>query len=82
MIEELEPSRRGSYAGTVGYVGFSGNTDTCIGIRTIVVKGNSAYIQAGAGIVADSDPTREFEETCSKAKAMMAAIEMAEAGLE
>ncbi len=82
IIEELEPSRRGSYAGTVGYVGFSGNTDTCIGIRTIVVKGNSAYIQAGAGIVADSDPTREFEETCSKAKAMMAAIEMAEAGLE
>ena len=82
IIEELEPSRRGSYAGTVGYVGFSGNTDTCIGIRTIVVKGNRAYIQAGAGIVADSDPTREFEETCSKAKAMMAAIEMAESGLE
>ncbi|HIB55168.1 MAG TPA: anthranilate synthase component I [Nitrospirales bacterium] len=80
IIEELEPSRRGSYAGTVGYVGFSGNTDTCIGIRTIVVKGNRAYIQAGAGIVADSDPTREFEETCSKAKAMMAAIEMAEHG--
>ena len=82
IIEELEPSRRGSYAGSVGYVGFSGNTDTCIGIRTIVVKGNRAYIQAGAGIVADSDPTSEFEETCSKAKAMMAAIEMAECGLE
>ena len=82
IIEELEPCRRGSYAGTVGYVGFSGNTDTCIGIRTIVVKGNRAYIQAGAGIVADSDPTKEFEETCSKAKAMMAAIEMAECGLE
>ena len=82
IIEELEPTRRGSYAGTVGYVGFSGNTDTCIGIRTIVVKGNRAYIQAGAGIVADSDPTKEFEETCSKAKAMMAAIEMAECGLE
>tara|TARA_B100000315_G_scaffold249835_1_gene281674 strand:- start:3494 stop:5005 length:1512 start_codon:yes stop_codon:yes gene_type:complete len=82
IIDELEPVCRGSYAGTVGYVGFSGNTDTCIGIRTIVVKGNRAYIQAGAGIVADSDPTREFEETCSKAKAMMAAIEMAEYGLE
>ncbi|MBQ27420.1 MAG: anthranilate synthase component I [Nitrospiraceae bacterium] len=82
IIEELEPTCRGSYAGTVGYVGFSGNADTCIGIRTIVVKGNRAYIQAGAGIVADSDPTREFEETRSKAKAMMAAIEMAEYGLE
>ncbi len=82
IIEEMEPAHRGSYAGTVGYVGFSGNTDTCIGIRTIVVKGNRAYIQAGAGIVADSDPTREFEETCAKAKAMMAAIKMAESGLE
>ena len=82
IIEELEPTRRGTYAGTVGYIGFSGNADTCIGIRTIVVKGKHAYIQAGAGVVADSDPTKEFEETCSKAKAMMTAIEMAEHGFE
>ncbi len=82
IIEELEPTRRGPYAGAVGYVSFSGNLDTCINIRTIVIKGNRAYIQAGAGIVADSDPDREYEETCNKAKAMMKAIELAERGLE
>jgi len=82
IIEELEPSRRGPYAGAVGYFGFSGNMDTCINIRTIVIKGRQAYIQAGAGIVADSDPEAEYQETCNKAKAMMRAIEMAEAGLE
>ena len=82
IIEELEPSRRGPYAGAVGYFGFSGNMDTCINIRTVVVKGRQAFIQAGAGIVADSDPEAEYHETCNKAKAMMRAVEMAEGGLE
>lgn len=81
IIEELEPTRRGPYAGAVGYFSFSGNMDTCINIRTVVVQGQKAYIQAGAGIVADSDPTREYEETRTKAGAMMRAIEMAERGL-
>src|SRR5438094_3856333 len=81
IIEELEPSRRGPYAGAVGYLGFSGNLDTCINIRTVVIKGRQAYIQAGAGIVADSDPEAEYQETCNKAQAMRRAIEMAEAGL-
>ena len=82
IIEELEPSRRGPYAGAVGYFGFSGNMDTCINIRTVVIKGRQAFIQAGAGIVADSDPEAEYVETCNKAKAMMRAVEMAERGLE
>jgi anthranilate synthase component 1 len=82
IIEELEPTRRGPYAGAVGYFSFSGNMDTCINIRTIVIKGRQAYIQAGAGIVADSVPEREYEETCNKARAMMKAIELAEGGLE
>jgi len=82
IIEELEPTRRGPYAGAVGYFSFSGNMDTCINIRTIVIKGNKAYIQAGAGIVADSDPGREYEEVCHKAGAMMRGITMAEQGLE
>ena len=81
IIEELEPTRRGPYAGAVGYFSFSGNMDTAINIRTIVIKDRSAYIQAGAGIVADSDPTKEYEETCNKAGAMMRGIEMAEKGL-
>ncbi|MGH7254170.1 MAG: anthranilate synthase component I, partial [Nitrospirales bacterium] len=82
IIEELEPTKRGPYAGAVGYFSFSGNLDTCINIRTIVIKGRLAYIQAGAGIVADSDPGREYDETCNKARAMMRAIELAERGLE
>jgi anthranilate synthase component 1 len=82
IIEELEPTRRGPYAGAVGYFSFSGNMDTCINIRTIVVKGRRAYIQAGAGIVADSVPEQEYEETCNKARAMMNAIELAEQGLD
>jgi anthranilate synthase component 1 len=82
IIEELEPARRGPYAGAVGYFGFSGNMDLCINIRTIVIKGRQAYIQAGAGIVADSIPEHEYEETCNKAQAMMKAIELAEQGLE
>ncbi len=82
IIEELEPTRRGPYAGAVGYFSFSGNMDMCINIRTVVIKGRQAYIQAGAGIVADSIPEHEYEETCSKARAMMKAIELAEQGLE
>ncbi|MFQ5455503.1 MAG: anthranilate synthase component I [Nitrospirota bacterium] len=82
IIEELEPVRRGPYAGAVGYFSFSGNMDTCINIRTIITKGKEAFIQAGAGIVADSNPEREYDETVNKAKAMMAAIEMAENNLE
>jgi anthranilate synthase component 1 len=82
IIEELEPTRRGPYAGAVGYFGFSGNMDMCINIRTVVIKGRQAYIQAGAGIVADSVPEHEYEETCNKARAMMKAIELAEQGLE
>ncbi|HXY62025.1 MAG TPA: anthranilate synthase component I [Nitrospirota bacterium] len=82
IIEELEPTRRGPYAGAVGYFGFSGNMDTCITIRTLVIKGGIAYIQAGGGIVADSNPAAEYQETVNKAKAMMRAVEMAEKGLE
>jgi len=82
IIEELEPTRRGPYAGAVGYFSFSGNMDTCINIRTVIITRHDAFIQPGAGIVADSDPTREYEETCNKARAMMRSIEMAEQGLE
>lgn len=82
IIEELEPTKRGPYAGAVGYFSFSGNMDTCINIRTIIIKDRHAYIQAGAGIVADSDPHLEYQETVNKAKAMLAAIELAEKGLE
>jgi len=82
IIDELEPTRRGPYAGAVGYFSFSGNMDMCINIRTVVIKKHQAFIQAGAGIVADSNPEYEYEETCNKAKAMMHAIELAEQGLE
>jgi anthranilate synthase component 1 len=78
IIEELEPTKRGPYAGSVGYFDFSGNMDMCITIRTIVFKKGKAYIQAGAGIVADSDPRKEYKETVNKAKGMFKAIEMAE----
>ncbi len=81
IIEELEGVRRGPYAGAVGYFGFNGNMDTCITIRTILMLGNTAYLQAGAGIVADSDPTREWEETLHKARALGVAIERAEQGI-
>ena len=77
IIEELETSRRGPYAGCVGYLSFSKNLDTCITIRTIVIQGRKAYIQAGAGIVADSDPRKEYQETLNKAKAQIRAIELA-----
>jgi anthranilate synthase component 1 len=74
IIDELENVRRGPYAGCVGYFSFSHNLDSCITIRTILVKGNSAYIQAGAGIVADSVPEKEYSETVNKAKALIEAI--------
>ena len=80
IIDELEPHRRGPYAGAVGYVDFSGNMDTCIALRTIVVHGDTAYVQAGAGIVADSDPTAEWNETLNKARGLLKAIELAEEG--
>jgi anthranilate synthase component 1 len=78
IIEELEPERRGPYAGSVGYFGFSGNMDFCITIRTIIMLGEDLWIQAGAGIVADSDPYREFEETVNKSMGLRRAIELAE----
>jgi len=81
IIEELEPCRRGIYAGAVGYIDFSGGLDTCIALRTLVLKNGVAYIQAGAGIVADSVPEREWEETESKARALVRAVEFAHAGL-
>lgn len=77
IIDELEPTKRGIYAGAVGYFDFSGNMDTCIAIRTMVVTGNKVYIQAGAGIVADSDPDKEFEETQNKAGALVQALSVA-----
>ncbi|MEW6088607.1 MAG: anthranilate synthase component I [bacterium] len=80
IISELEREERGPYAGMVGYFSFSGNLDSCITIRTILIKGKSAYIQAGAGIVADSDPEKEYQESVNKAKGMIKAIEMAEGG--
>jgi anthranilate synthase component 1 len=81
IINDLEPTRRGLYAGAVGYLDFAGNLDFCIAIRTILLEGGKAYIQAGAGIVADSNPTAEYEETRDKARAMIRALELAQAGL-
>jgi anthranilate synthase component 1 len=82
IIEEIEPTKRGPYAGAVGYFSFSGNMDTCIALRTLTVKGDTAYWQAGGGVVADSVPTLEYEETLNKAQALMRAIELARAGLD
>jgi anthranilate synthase component 1 len=78
IISDLEPDARGVYAGAVGYFGFDGNMDTCLALRTMVARGNVFSVQAGAGIVADSNPTTEFQETVNKASAMLLAIEMAE----
>lgn len=78
IIDELEPHRRGPYAGAVGYIDFTGNMDTCIALRTIVMRGDTAYVQAGAGLVADSVPETEYEETLSKARGLLKAIEIAE----
>jgi anthranilate synthase component I len=77
IIEELEPVRRGIYGGSVLYADFAGNLDSCIGIRTMVMQGKHAYLQAGAGIVADSDPAREFDESMNKAQALLRAVQMA-----
>jgi anthranilate synthase component 1 len=79
IIDELEPTRRGPYAGAIGYMSYSGDLDSCIYIRTVLVRAGRAYVQAGAGIVADSDPEREFVETENKARAMFRAIELATA---
>ena len=81
IIEELEGTRRGTYGGAVGYIGYDGNSDTCITIRTITMKGNTCYLQAGGGIVADSDPMYEFNESMNKAKALSVAVQEAEKGL-
>jgi len=77
IIDELEPTRRGPYAGAIGYLSFTGDLDSCIYIRTVLVRDGRAYVQAGAGIVADSDPEREYTETVNKARAMFRAIELA-----
>ncbi|SVA95180.1 uncharacterized protein METZ01_LOCUS148034, partial [marine metagenome] len=76
IITGLEPCPRGIYAGAIGYVDFAGNLDCCITIRTIVIQDGIAHVQAGAGIVADSDPTAEFNETKAKAAALLRALEM------
>ena len=81
IIRDLEPSGRGLYAGAVGYLDFAGNLDFCIAIRSILMEDGKAYIQAGAGIVADSNPTAEYEETKDKARAMLRALELAQTGL-
>jgi anthranilate synthase component 1 len=78
IIDELEPTRRGSYAGSVMYFDYSGNLDSCIVLRTLYVKGQQAYVQAGGGIVADSVPESEFQETLNKSRALVRAIEIAE----
>jgi len=77
IIEELEPTRRGIYGGSVLYADFAGNLDSCIGIRTMLMQGKKAYLQAGAGIVADSNPASEFQECMNKAQAVLRAVEMA-----
>jgi anthranilate synthase component 1 len=77
IIEELEPTRRGIYGGSILYADFSGNLDSCIAIRTLLLKGKKGFIQAGAGIVADSVPEKEYEESVNKAKAVVTAIERA-----
>jgi anthranilate synthase component 1 len=81
ILSELEPTRRDLYAGAVGYIDFAGNLDFCIAIRTITIRNGRASVQAGAGIVADSNAAAEYEETRDKAKALLQAITMAEAGL-
>lgn len=80
IIEETEPSRRGAYGGAIGYFSFSGNMDSCITIRTFVIKDNKIYIQAGAGIVADSVPETEYQESVNKVKALVKAVELAQSG--
>jgi anthranilate synthase component 1 len=81
IIDELEPVRRGPYAGAVGYIDFGGSMDTCIALRTVVITDGRAYVQSGAGVVADSVPAAEFEETVNKARGMVVALEMTRARL-
>jgi anthranilate synthase component 1 len=81
IIDELEPVKRGIYAGAVGYLSWSGNMDTAIAIRTAVIQGGMLHIQAGAGIVADSVPANEWEETMNKGRAIFRAVAMASRGL-
>jgi anthranilate synthase component 1 len=81
IIAELEGDRRGIYAGAVGYLDFAGNLDFCITIRTVVIENGQASVQAGAGIVADSDPSAEYEETRDKARAVIRALQLAQEGL-
>jgi anthranilate synthase component 1 len=80
IIDEFEPTKRGPYAGAVGYIDYAGNMDTCIALRTMVLSGGHLDVQAGAGIVADSQPEREYEETLSKARALLLAVQIAERG--
>ena len=80
IIEELEPTKRGPYAGSVGYFSYSGNMDTCITIRTLIIKDGKVYVQAGAGIVADSVPDKEYTETVNKAMAMIKSVDFFERG--
>ncbi len=82
IIDELEPEARGIYAGAVGYLGFNGDMDLAIAIRTAVLKDRLLHVQAGAGIVADSVPEAEWQETCNKARALQRAAEIAAAGLD
>jgi len=81
IIEELEGERRGLYAGAAGYFSYDGSMDTCIAIRTMLVQGDTVHVQAGAGIVADSDPVREYQECVNKAKALFVAVDKAEQGI-
>ena len=81
IIDEVEPQKRGPYAGAVGYIDFTGNMDTCIALRTLVLQGKTAYVQAGGGVVYDSVPADEYEETVNKARGLLKAIEIAETQL-
>ena len=82
IIDEIEPVKRGIYGGAVGYLGWNGNMDTAIAIRTAVIKNKKVYVQAGAGVVADSVPRLEWKETMNKARAIFKAVAMAENGLD
>src|SRR5215472_588640 len=77
IIDELEPVRRGVYAGAVGYFSFTGNMDTAIALRTMLIQNDRVYIQAGGGVVADSDPAAEYQESVNKARAMIGALSAA-----
>jgi anthranilate synthase component 1 len=81
IIDEVEPTKRGPYAGAVGYIDFTGNMDTCIALRTLVIRGGTAYVQAGGGVVYDSVPSDEYDETVNKAGGILKAIEIADTQL-